>query len=711
MKISHFLKLDTQSLSRFCVLAIILFSYHNIFANNQAPSHSNHKASSDSLKKDTIRNFINPTGVLVVSHRENELELDINKSIEENLRNISGISFIDRGAFASEPTFRGLSASRLSMTLDGMKIQSACTDRMDPISSYIEPEMISSINYNSNTCHSATACENLDFGLNSINFVDKLSVNYSTDYYSNSNYWKNAISALYSNKKYFVTGSFSNRKSSDYYAGDSKLINLSSFEKSNLYLHSGMKISDNFDSKVTLIYDHTLFAEFPALIMDADDAKTFVFSWDNHFEKISDYMSNFNIKVYGNSVKHLMTDYKRSDLEINNRVIMPGMYMPMLGKTSTIGMIASTNLNLTDKPIWLSLQSNFTKAFADMNMEPLDSLTKSMYLMNIGNSMQFSNSLALQQMLNLSDNLYLHWNFVVGFDQFTLETIDARKTLKIYNPNAKDDDFQDKTSMPLSFRVSFKNIFNSNNILDFSLAFKQRSANHIERFGYFLYNPSDNSIYIGNPKLNLENMYTSELSYFWQIEKLKLKSTVFLYYWDDYIAGRLIALSDSSNKLFPQAIKQYDGIGQAYSTGFEFNINWDLDPLLINAKVNYLYSQASSVSNVLTTNTQQTYNDALPLQAPMNFDLDLIYNIDKIHLFANIHAEAEQNHYSTILSKESRTPAFVIANIGVNSTIFEFLDAKLELTNIFDKYYYRHTSISYLASEGRSVRVGIRLKY
>ena len=59
------------------------------------------------------------------------------ENVEEVLEGSSGISLVRRGNYASEITMRGLSSDRINITIDGMKIFSACTDKMDPVSSYV----------------------------------------------------------------------------------------------------------------------------------------------------------------------------------------------------------------------------------------------------------------------------------------------------------------------------------------------------------------------------------------------------------------------------------------------------------------------------------------------------------------------------------------------------------------------------------------------
>ena len=45
---------------------------------------------------------------------------------------------IKRGNYAWEPTLNNMVSERLVVTIDGMQIFGACTDKMDPITSYVD---------------------------------------------------------------------------------------------------------------------------------------------------------------------------------------------------------------------------------------------------------------------------------------------------------------------------------------------------------------------------------------------------------------------------------------------------------------------------------------------------------------------------------------------------------------------------------------------
>ena len=64
-------------------------------------------------------------------------------SIDEFLDKASQVDLIKRGAYAWEPIINNMATERTLITIDGMRIFGACTDKMDPITSYVEVSNLS----------------------------------------------------------------------------------------------------------------------------------------------------------------------------------------------------------------------------------------------------------------------------------------------------------------------------------------------------------------------------------------------------------------------------------------------------------------------------------------------------------------------------------------------------------------------------------------
>jgi iron complex outermembrane receptor protein len=81
------------------------------------------------------------------------------------LASASNISFIKRGAYAWEPLLNNMSSERSTITIDGMHVFGACTDKMDPITSYVESNNLAAIDIKSGqegNLHGATVAGSID---------------------------------------------------------------------------------------------------------------------------------------------------------------------------------------------------------------------------------------------------------------------------------------------------------------------------------------------------------------------------------------------------------------------------------------------------------------------------------------------------------------------------------------------------------------------
>src|SRR5659263_64097 len=64
-------------------------------------------------------------------------------TIDDYLQQSAKVDMIKRGGYAWEPIINSMATERTLITIDGMRIFGACTDKMDPITSYVEVSNLS----------------------------------------------------------------------------------------------------------------------------------------------------------------------------------------------------------------------------------------------------------------------------------------------------------------------------------------------------------------------------------------------------------------------------------------------------------------------------------------------------------------------------------------------------------------------------------------
>ena len=94
----------------------------------------------DSLKLIQLNEVVVISAGRQLDHQKQRKPLS---TLDEFLESSRSIKMVKRGAYAWEPTMNDMASERLAITIDGMQIFGACTDKMDPITSYVDVSNLS----------------------------------------------------------------------------------------------------------------------------------------------------------------------------------------------------------------------------------------------------------------------------------------------------------------------------------------------------------------------------------------------------------------------------------------------------------------------------------------------------------------------------------------------------------------------------------------
>jgi len=202
-----------------------------------------------------------------------ETDLKMAVSVDEFLASSDNISFIKRGAFAWEPLLNNMSSERSSVTIDGMHIFGACTDKMDPVTSYVESNNLSTIDIKSGQqggLHGSTIAGSIDLKRKSSIFTDDNTFggSYQTGFEFNNQQFFNLGNISFTSDKWVADGSISYRKAGDYFDGKNQEINHSQYTKFNTSLGLAYRTGTLSAVRVDAIFDMAKNVGFPALPMD-----------------------------------------------------------------------------------------------------------------------------------------------------------------------------------------------------------------------------------------------------------------------------------------------------------------------------------------------------------------------------------------------------------------------------------------------------------
>ena len=156
-------------------------------------------------EQDTVKT-VSLEEVIVISNGElqNQLQDKPLSSVDQHLEKSSKVNMVKRGNYAWEPAMNNMQSERLSLTIDGMQIFGACTDKMDPITSYADVSNLSAIHVNSGqqgTENGATIGGSIDLKLQK-SYFDKELRSFGFDLGYETNAGEKIISAEYNYSGY-----------------------------------------------------------------------------------------------------------------------------------------------------------------------------------------------------------------------------------------------------------------------------------------------------------------------------------------------------------------------------------------------------------------------------------------------------------------------------------------------------------------------------
>lgn len=617
-------------------------------------------------------------------------------SPEEAIKSLSQIKLISRGAFGLEPVINGLGDGPTTITIDGMKIHGACTDKMDPVSSYVEPENIGRIVLNDKLSQkvgvSATA-GSINFVTLKPEFDTRFSVTTDNFYSSNGNLVKTGTILNYSIEDFAMRLSSTYKKSGDYTAGNNFRVLNSGFKKLNVKGDFSLRAGENNNFTFSYLGDFARDVGYPALIMDARKADGQLYSLSLDGDVWYQRFFNNSLKLYYNRVNHRMDDYGRSYSEIASRLVMPGMYMPMGGKFTTTGALFNTNINIANSVAGITAHFTNQRFYAEMEMISFDPSVPKMFMLNIGDAEDNSIYLGVSFTTELFNSLVVKYQFSGEYLHRQLKNIIGQQLNSVYEP-----DFNPYASYLLpSAGVEAGLTINKLWELKFSASYNSRAPLMAESYGYFLYNPIDVAFYSGNSSIRPESGLKLSVDLRCDDGHLTFFTAGNLLLLKNFIAGDYLGGAENNVNGIP--FKQYKNAGSAVT-------------LNLNSGISYDYSNFYFLLKATAQNGYSYYfADKLPLQQPTEIEMMFRYAEGAWYSTITGNLSFPQSYVSKKLALEKKIPGYFILNAEAAVTFNEYVLLYLTAENLFDKYYVTRYSINNLPMYGRNLRLGVLLKY
>lgn len=626
---------------------------------------------------------------IIVIGKKAALNLKQPKSLttaEDYLLGSPKINMIKRGAYAWEPTINNMSSERTVITIDGMRIFGACTDKMDPVTSYVEVSNLSEATVASGqqaSCHGATIGGSIDLKRNQFNLREDGWNGSLTSGFESNNQQKIIGAALgYTNQKFFAHVDFMNRDAENYKAGEGKEINFSQFTKYNISVNAGYFINKKNVLETSFIYDRATNVGYPALPMDVSLAQAKILSLSYNYTSDSGFISSWETKGYFNTITHKMDDTKRPQVPI---------HMDMPGWSDTYGFYSKIKAKINKHEFLADLNSFYNKALAEMTMYPTDPKENLMFMYTWPDVRTLYNGLALEDNITISPQTNLRISTNLGFHSNTVGSDFGLQSLRIFYP--------EMNTTQNRFLKSFSGNYTLNSgklEYGFGVAYAERAPSVSEGYGFYLYNSNDFYDYIGNPNLKNEKAVEANFSFGFKNNRLTSKITASYFYISDYIIGKI------DPKTLPMTIgasgvKIYDAIDHASIFNTDFNLeyaiwqNWNL-----KSQITYSLGKDNDRNN-------------LPFISPLRYSAGVEFRKEKLNAGILASGNLTQNNFAKTYG-QTKTPDYLIFTINAGYA-FDWNQNKIKVQtgveNIFDKYYTTFSDWNKIPRMGRNVFINL----
>lgn len=601
-------------------------------------------------------------------------------SLDEYLESSRKVDMVKRGAYAWEPTLNNMFSERLSVTIDGMRIFGACTDKMDPITSYVDVSNLSKAHIASGQQgaeHGSTIGGAIDLELDKGNFKETgLRGSIESGYETNNQLFVLGGELNYSDSDFYVDTDIIYRNAENYKSGNGQEIQFSQFQKYNVSANLGYKIAEDNALTASIIFDEARDVGYPALTMDVSLARAIIASVGFEQASLLGSLHNWKSKLYFNTITHVMDDTKRPDVPI---------HMDMPGWSDTFGFFSEVRLN-TDKHKYLfKLDGYYNKSLAEMTMYPNDPDQMPMFMLTWPDVRTANGGVYAEDVLDLKGSslkvaarLALHRQDVA--DDFGLNS------LRIFYPDME----RSKTRFLKSVSGQWHKMWMPWH-LNAGISYGDRAPSVTEGFGFYLFNSFDNHDYVGDP--GLKNERSVELNTRLSLEKPKLKisAEANYFYMPRYIIGT-VDPSLSAMTIGADGVKVYRNLQYAQL----FNTSLDLE-----------YQMAPSLKWTGQISYHRGVDDQrenLPFIAPFTYRSGLQFNKNTFSGTLKMSGAAKQLNYNPDFG-EDQTPAYTLFSISAGKNFYLHKDTMMVnfgIENIFDKTYSTYTDWKNIPRMGRN---------
>ena len=606
-------------------------------------------------------------------------------SVDEFLASSRSISFIKRGAYAWEPLLNNMGLERSSITIDGMHVFGACTDKMDPVTSYVEINNLASVDISSGQAGSrqgATIAGSIDLKRKSTAFDQekKWTGIYQTGFESGNKQFFNLGNLSYSGDKWVLDGSIALRKAGDYYDGNGIRVDHSQYNKFNSALGLAYKTGAFSSLRVDAIYDRAADVGYPGLPMDLWLSRALIssVSYKKLFPK--GVLKTLDSKLYFNAIEHYMDDSQRAE----NLV-----HMDMPGWSTTYGLVSKASLRHGKVQSEVQLNLYHNRSIAEMTMYPQDRSKPTMFAYSWPWITTHFAGLSIDNAWDISENSHLRFGGSLGWHYNHARYVEFNR---IFNPGGSQEKNRILPGLHASYQIDLERF-------NFSVGggYGQRAPSVSEGYGYYIFNSFDRYDYIGNPDLQNEVSYEVNASAGYHSKRMHIEGSLNYFHISHYIVGKILSLGSPMNYQ-SVGVKGYTAL--SYARLFNLMLSGD-----------YILSEQWHWRGMVQyARAVDQANSNLPFIRPLTYQSSLHFKYKNLGIHTSVQGDFSQKNYSPAYG-EDHTPAYYIWGISAGYTFHintHRILVQAGAENLLNRYYSTYADWGNIPRMGRNIFTSLK---
>lgn len=611
-------------------------------------------------------------------------------SLDEYLERSSRVSMVKRGNYAWEPTMNSMSSERLSVTIDGMHIFGACTDKMDPITSYVDVSNLSEVNISSGqegSAYGPTIGGAIDLVRNRHDFCQPgWSGSVDLGFESNGNLFTTGVGIKYAHPTFFADIDFMYRDAGNYSAGKRTVVPFSQFTKYNTSVTLGAKLHAKHSLIGSFIFDNAKDVGYPALPMDVSLARAYIGTIEHTAENLNAFIEEWDTKVYFNTISHKMDDTKRPEVPI---------HMDMPGWSTTYGFFTRLKASKKKQEFGITLNAYYNRSKAEMTMYPRDSNENIMFMYTWPDVRTIYTGVNFKDKINWKQRHVLQYSATLGFQRNYVASNFGLNSLRIFYPDMNTG----KNRFIMSAQASYA--FHKNGFeVSAGIGYGERAPSVSEGYGFYLFNSFDRYDYIGNPHLKNEKSLELNGGITYKISKFKANLSGSWFHIFDYIIG-IPNMVFIPMTIGASGVREYKALRSVNIFNAELGLDYRPHPSW-RTKAAFTYSLGRDYAN-----------QNLPLIRPFSFRVSLSYKIKAFDMELGVEGASQQYAYSKVYG-EDKTPAYAIVNFSAGYVLpvqQHRLYLRVGVENIGDTRYSTYSDWNNIPRKGRNFFINVSFAF